>query len=152
MEQKSKLYQNLLVRPSSKTNPWENNGAGYRQAITASQGEDRTKQTMLKHLDDALSIDWGTCVLNLTSNMYGETYYAAAALAIYQSFAPNNKYIISHQLMPGGETVFGLQQSFLQYLSPGNYMAVGDKPLSTQGATVTAWPQVNEFLFPKCLL
>ncbi len=151
MEQKSKLYLNFLVRPSSKDKPWENKGASYRAAVDGSEGDALTKQTMLKHLDDALMTDWGTCLLNLSSNMYGETYYAAAALVIYQAFAPTNKIKVFHQLVQGGETVFGLQQSFLHFLSPNNCVAV-DQPQPTQGATVKAWPQVNEFLFPKCLM
>lgn len=155
MDPQLQLYRKFIPAPDfSGGKPWSLDS--ITQTVENSKADESTKKEVVKRFTDLERFNWVSTSFStfLTPDMFGETYWAAAALAMYNNrtfnysgvkidFNPNPHNL---QQLPAVTT---LQRNLLNSINP--YWEKEGQNQKDSG-NVTGWSHVNEFLLPLYLV
>ncbi|GAC1401745.1 MAG: hypothetical protein NVSMB49_16780 [Ktedonobacteraceae bacterium] len=149
------LYDNFIPAPDFSRSPWSVHI--IEQSVTNSQVAPRVKVKLIKHLKDVEKLDWENVTFSalLTPDMFGETAWAVAAMAMCHSRMLRHGGVnIEFNENPHDEEqvppLVALQRAILGSIIP-NWEKKGKVQGSANKAQVQGWSSVNEVLLPLYL-
>jgi hypothetical protein len=153
MNNRLPLYYKFISAPDFSSSRWSMNI--IKEIVTKSLEDEGAKESLLKLLQDAERLDWAKVTFSayLTPDMFGETAWAVAAMAMY--FSRKNQYggvKIDFNPNPRNEKqlppLVTLQRDILASINPAwEKEGAGQK----SAGSIQGWSRVNEVLLPLYL-